>query len=192
MFSVDSWSTPNSSFRLEDNSTVSSKATSLIDVIKVREERCLQTGRWLGTIFGSTMGVMQIFWSATGVSGIHGSFGENLVTGIPSAVIGGYVGKRTTEWATRQIMKGKPKPFKAAFRGALYGAVDGTITLASSMIPLLLIGYYMETIHFNLNRDMIVLKLLGASVLGGALYGGTFGAVVGVVYGPCISLYMKF
>ena len=35
-------------------------------------------------------------------------------------------------------------------------------------------------------------EILGVSILGGALYGGTIGAGVGLVYGPCISFYMRF
>jgi len=62
-----------------------------------REARCLQKGRWLGAASGCTMGLLQIYWSATGVSGIHGSFLENLATGIPSSIVSGYVGMKSTE-----------------------------------------------------------------------------------------------
>jgi len=157
-----------------------------------RENRCLQTGQWIGAISGSAMGLAHVYWSATGVSGIHGPFWKNLVTGIPSAVLGAYVGSKTTKWTTRQIMRGNPKPGRAAFRGAAYGAINGAIILTSSLVPLLITGYYADTIHFNLSDDLIILKLLGTATMGGILYGGTFGATVGALYGPCISLYMKF
>jgi len=125
--------------------------------------------------------VALIYWRATGVSGTHGPMWKNLLTGIPSSIVGAYVGCKTTEWATRQILK-----------GALYGAIDGTVTLTASMIPLLIIGHYTETIHFNFSNEMIVFKLLGSAIAGGLVYGGTFGAIVGGVSGPCISFYMKF
>jgi hypothetical protein len=53
--------------------------------------KCLKTGRVLGVIGGSTMGLAQIYWSATNMSGVHGPLWKNIVTGIPSSVIGGYV-----------------------------------------------------------------------------------------------------
>ena len=43
-----------------------------------------------------------------------------------------------------------------------------------------------------MSEDQIVFKILGSAGLGGILYGGTFGAVTGIVYGPGISWYMKF
>ena len=157
-----------------------------------REKRCLQAGKWLGVAGGSFMGLAHIYWSVTGVSGIHGPLWKNLVTGLPSAAIGAFVGAGTTRWATRRIMEGNPAPFKAALKGAAYGAVDGAIVLTAGILPLLLTGHFLETISFNTSEDMIVLKILGASILGGALYGGTFGAGVGLVYGPCISFYLNF
>ena len=63
-----------------------------------RQNQCLKTSRWIGAIAGSTMGLMQIYWSATGMSGIHGPFWKNILTGVPSAIIGSYVGTRSTEW----------------------------------------------------------------------------------------------
>ena len=89
-----------------------------------KENRCLQTARWIGAISGSTMGFLHIYWSATGVSGIHGPFWKNLATGIPSALVGAYVGAKATEWTTRQIMKGNPKPAKAILKGAAYGTIE--------------------------------------------------------------------
>ena len=157
-----------------------------------REDQCIRTGQWIGAISGSAMGLACIYWRATGVSGVHGPFWKSLVTGIPSAIIGSYVGAKTTKWITMRIMKGNPKPGRAALKGAAYGAIDGAIILTASMAPLLIIGHYTDTIHFNLSDDLIILKLLGASAMGGTLYGGMFGATVGAVYGPCISLYMKF
>lgn len=141
---------------------------------------------------GSTMGFAHIYWRATGVSGIHGPFWKSLVTGIPSAVAGAYVGARSTEWMTRRIMEGSPKPGRAALKGAAYGAIDGAIVLTASVMPLLIIGHYMDTIDFNFDDDMILLKIIGAAAVGGILYGGIIGSTVGVVYGPCVSVYMKF
>ena len=157
-----------------------------------RESRCLKAGRWGGALAGGTFGLLHISWSAAGVSGIHGPLWKNILTGAPSSIIGGYVGMRTTEWATRQILKGRPEPGRAALKGMMYGAIDGAITLAASSAPLLIMGHYLETIHFNFSDDLIVLKLLGASALGGALYGGILGAAIGAISGPGISLYMEF
>ena len=162
------------------------------DETSSRKDRCLQTGRWIGGISGSAMGFLHIYWGATGVSGIHGSFGQNLATGIPSSIVGAYVGVKTTEWITKKIMTGNPKPRRAALKGIAYGAINGAAILTASMVPLLIIGHYTDTIHFNLSEDLIMLKLLGASAAGGTLYGGMIGATAGAVYGPFISLYMKF
>ena len=157
-----------------------------------REDRCIRTGQCIGAISGAFMGLAHIYWSATGVSGIYGPLWKNLITGIPSAILGAYVGAKTMKWSTRRIMKGDPKPGRAALKGAFYGAVSGTIILTASLAPLLITGYYMDTIHFNMSDDLMILKLLGTAAAGGIVYGGTFGAAVGVVYGPSISLYMKF
>ncbi len=157
-----------------------------------RQANVLQTARWLGATAGSFMGVAHIYWRATGVSGPQGSMWKNLLTGIPSSVVGAYVGIKMTEWSAKQIMKGSPKPGKAALQGMLYGAIDGTVTLAAGLVPLLIIGHYAGTIDFNFSNEMIVFKLLGSAVAGGLVYGGTFGAVVGGISGPCISFYLKF
>ncbi len=190
---------PNSATTINKNLLLSSLKMypSLVninpDATGSKESRCLQSGRWIGAIAGSTMGLLHIYWRARGVSGIHGPFWKSVVTGIPSAIVGAYIGMKTTEWTTKQIMKGEPKPGKAALKGAFYGAIDGAITLTASLIPLLIIGHYTGSIEFNFdNNDLIILKLLGTSVLGGLAYGGTFGLAIGVVYGPCISLYMNF
>ena len=50
----------------------------------------------------------------------------------------------------------------------------------------------METIEFNFDGDAILLQVIGAAVLGGIGYGGTFGASLGIIYGPTLSIYMKF
>ena len=157
-----------------------------------REDRCLRTGQWIGAVSGGFMGLAHVYWSATGVSGIYGPFWKNLVTGFPSAILGAYVGTKTMKWTTRQIMKGNPKPGRAALKGAFYGVVSGTVILTASLAPLVITGYYMDTIHFNMSEDLMILKLLGTAAVGGTAYGGTFGAAVGAVYGPSISLYMKF
>ncbi|MBC8278970.1 MAG: hypothetical protein H8E46_12115 [FCB group bacterium] len=158
----------------------------------VKRERCLRAGRIIGGAAGSMMGMAQIYWSATGMSGVHGPVWKNVVTGVPSSLIGGYVGVKMTEWMTGKLLDDKPGPGRAVWRGALYGAAAGAVTFTTEMIPLLIIGHYMDTIHFNMDQDLIVFKLLGASVLGGLVYGGTFGAMGGAVYGPCISWYMDF
>jgi len=162
------------------------------DHLKKREANVLRTGKWVGAVAGSFMGVAHIYFRATGVSGPKGPMWKNLLTAIPSSVAGAYVGIKMTEWSAKQIMKGSPKPGKAVFKGMLYGAIDGTVTLAAAVVPLFIIGHYADTIDFNVSNEMIVFKLLGSAVAGGLAYGGTFGAVVGGISGPCISFYMKF
>lgn len=151
------------------------------DDLNVRETNVLRASRWVGAVAGSFMGVAQIYWRATGVSGPRGPMWKNVLTGIPSSIIGSYVGIKMTEWSAKQIMNGSPKPGKAVFKGMLYGAIDGTVTLAAALAPLLIIGHYADTIDFNVSNEMIVFKLLGSAVAGGLVYGGTFGAVVGGV-----------
>ena len=154
--------------------------------------QCLKTGRILSTVAGSTMGIAHIYWSATNMSGVHGPLWKNVVTGVPSSLIGGYVGYSTSEWITKRFLDGNPKPGTAILKGALYGAVHGATVLTASMVPLLVIGQYMETIQFNFDGEAILFKVIGAAVLGGIGYGGTFGATFGIVYGPSLSIYMKF
>ena len=166
--------------------------TNQINDFSYKYNQSLKTGRILGIVMGSTMGIAQIYWSATNMSGVHGPLWKNVITGVPSSIIGGYVGYKTTEWTTGRILRGNPKPGRAMLKGALYGAVNGTIVLTASMMPLLVIGHYMDTIHFNFDNDMILFKLIGASIMGGLVYGGTFGASIGIIYGPSLSIYMEF
>lgn len=155
-------------------------------------DNCLKTGRVLGVVGGSIMGLAHIYWSATNMTGTSEPLWKNIVTGVPSSLIGGYVGYKTSEWTTKQILKGNPKPGKAILKGALYGGLGGAITFTATMVPLLVIGQYMETIQFNFDGNAILFKVIGAAVLGGIGYGGTFGATIGIIYGPSLSIYMKF
>jgi len=157
-----------------------------------RYNKCLKAGRVLGVVGGGTMGLAHIYWSTTNMSGVHGPLWKNILTGVPSSLIGGYVGYKTSEWATKQILKGNPKPGKAILKGALYGGIGGAITFTACMVPLLVIGQYMETIQFNFDGDAILFKVIGTAILGGIGYGGTFGATIGIIYGPSLSIYMKF
>ena len=154
--------------------------------------KCLKTGRVLGVVGGGTMGLAHIYWSANNMTGTSEPLWKNIVTGVPSSLIGGYVGYKTSEWATKQILKGNPKPGKAFLKGALYGGIDGAITFTASILPLFVIGHYMETIQFNFDGDEILFGLIGTSILGGIGYGGIFGASIGIIYGPSLSIYMKF
>ncbi len=162
------------------------------DDFSYKFNKSLKTGRILGVIGGGTMGLAHIYWSATGMTDSNEPLWKNVVTGIPSSLIRGYVGYKTSEWATKQILKGNPKPGKAILKGALYGGIGGAITLTASLLPLFIIGDYMETIQFNFESDEVIFGLIGTTVLGGIGYGGIFGATIGILYGPTISIYMKF
>lgn len=158
----------------------------------VKQRLCIQTGRIIGAAGGSMMGVLQIYWSATGMSGVHGPVWKNVVTGVPGSIIGGYTGYKMGGWLARRILHEKPKPVKAILKGALYGGIAGAVTFTAEIVPILMIGHYMGTIDFNLEGEMIALRVLGAAVLGGIGYGGAFGIEIGAVGGLGISLYMKF
>jgi len=162
------------------------------DNFNYKYNKCIKTGRILGVVGGGTMGLAHIYWSATNMTSTSEPLWKNIVTGVPSSLIGGHVGYKTSEWATKHILKGDPKPGNAIFKGALYGCIDGAITFTASVVPLFVIGQYMETIHFNFDGDAILFKVIGAAVLGGIGYGGTFGATIGIIYGPSLSIYMKF
>jgi len=153
-----------------------------------KKKRCLKVGRWVGAISGSAIGLLHFYWL---------SMDESLswkvaAIGIPATVVSTYVGMRSTEWATKQIMKGKPKPWQAALKGAMYGAIDGAIILTVSYVPFFIMGHYLGKVDFNFSHDLIILKIVGVSILGGIVYGGTFGATLGIFYGPSISFYMEF
>ncbi len=166
--------------------------TNQINDFNYKYNKCLKTGRILSVVAGSTMGIAQIYWSATNMSGVHGPLWKNVITGVPSSVIGGYVGYITSEWTTKHFLNGNPKPGPAMLKGAFYGAIHGAIILTASMIPLLVIGHYMDTIHFNFDGDAMLFKLVGVSIAGGLVYGGIFGATIGIIYGPSLSIYMEF
>jgi hypothetical protein len=162
------------------------------DNLNYKYNKCIKFGRTLGVVGGGTMGLAHIYWSTTNMSGTSEPLWKNVVTGVPSSLIGGYVGYKTSEWTTKQILKGNPKPGKAILKGALYGGIGGAITFTASVVPLLVIGQYMETIQFNFDGDAILFKVIGTAVLGGIGYGGLFGANIGIIYGPSLSIYMKF
>ena len=166
--------------------------TNQINDFNYKYNRSLKTGRIVGVVAGSTMGIAHIYWSATNMSGVHGPLWKNIITGVPSSIIGGYVGYKSTEWATKQVLRGNPKPGQAVLKGALYGAIDGAIVFTASMVPLLVIGHYMDTIQFNFEGDAILFKVIGAGIIGGISYGGIFGTTIGIIYGPSLSIYMKF
>lgn len=160
------------------------------DETSSRENRCLQTAKWIGAIAGSAMGLMHLYWRATGVSGTYGPMWKNMVTALPSVMIGAYVGARSTEWATRRMIKGNPKPGKAALKGVAYGFIDGAIIGTACLIPLLTMGHTTGTIKFR--EGLGIIEIIGAATMGGIIFGGMTGATIGIVYGPCVSVYMKF
>ncbi len=166
--------------------------TSQIKDFEYKYNQCLKTGRILSVVAGSSMGMAQIYWSATNMSGVHGPLWKNVITGVPSSLIGGYVGYITAEWTTNHFLNSHPKPGRAALKGALYGAIHGATILTASMVPLLVVGHYMDTIHFNFDGDAILFKVITAAIIGGIGYGGIFGATIGIIYGPSLSIYMKF
>ena len=164
-----------------------SQSTSGDDL--TREEKCLRTGRILGALSGSSMGVFALYLGIKGED-MEGPFWKTLAISIPSMLIGGYAGSRGTEWATRQIMKSNPKVAESALKGIAYGFVDGAITGVASMVPLLTLGYLLDVISFN--EEVGILQVMGMSALGGGVFGGMIGAVAGAVYGPYVSLHMKY
>ena len=164
----------------------------IIDDFNYKYNNCLKIGRTLGVVGGGTLGLAHIYWSATNKTSTDEPLWKNFITGIPSSIIGGYVGYKTSEWATKQIIKGNSKPSKAILKGALYGGIDGAITFTASVVPLFIIGHYMKTIEFNFDSDEMIFGLIGSSILGGIGYGGTFGIAIGIIYGLTLSIYMKF
>lgn len=168
-------------------------ATTTKHSLSARENQCLRTGQWIGLFTGAGLGILHTYWSIKYTPDKNIPIWKHLVAGIPATLISSYVGSKTMRWATDRIMAGKPKPLFAVFKGAFYGAIAGTIILASNYIPLFVASHYLGTIHFNkIHGRYQVLKLIGISILGSVAYGGTFGAIAGAVYGPCISLYLKF
>ncbi|HHM23727.1 MAG TPA: hypothetical protein ENJ23_01650 [Bacteroidetes bacterium] len=157
-----------------------------------REENCLRTARWIGAGIGVGIGLLHTYWSIAYPPHVGIPLWKQLAVGLPSAVISGVVGYHMTGWATRRIMAGSPGRAKAALKGALYGFLTGAAILTTNAVPFFLGSYYLKTLHFNFEGGHIPLKILGTSVLGGIAYGGTVGALAGIVYGPCVSLYMKF
>lgn len=154
-----------------------------------RESRCLQTGRVFGAVAGSSMGLFVLYQGIKG-DDIRGPFWRTLAVSIPTTIVGAWVGMRGTEWATRRIMKTEPGIGESALRGMLYGALDGALIGTAGFVTLFTIAYLTDAITFN--KDMGILGTIGMATLGGAVFGGMTGASVGLVYGPGISIYMKF
>lgn len=148
---------------------------------------CIRVGEWVGVLAGSTIGVLHISWRAAGVSGPKGPLYKNVITATPSIIVGAAVGSRMTGWATKKILEGRPSRSTAMFRGAVFGAIDGAVTFTAGLVPLLVLGHYLDTIDFNFGGKLAILKVVGAAVAGGTLYGGVIGAGVGPVYGLTIT-----
>jgi hypothetical protein len=154
-----------------------------------REEQCLRTARLVGALGGSTVGLITLY-AGTFLDDIEGPYWKTLAIGVPTTVVGVWVGIRGTEWATRKLLAGRDKVPGAAGRGLLYGLLDGALIGSASFVTALTIGHLTGGIEFN--DDPGLLEVMGMGLLGGVLFGGLDGATVGVVCGPCISLYMDF
>ena len=110
-----------------------------------KENNCIKTGQILGIAAGSFMGTMTMYWKATGESGVHGPFWKSVVTAIPSILVGSYVGSKTSEWATKRMIKGHPNVAMALLKGAGYGALQGAVIFTASLVPLFIVGHYLGT-----------------------------------------------
>lgn len=146
-----------------------------------------------GYASGSLVGVAHIYFISSHVTGYHGPQWKNYLTVAPSLVIGPMVGKYAVKWMTDRMLKRRLKPLHAVVPGALYGALCGTVICSTCVAPILICGYLLDTIHFNrIKENYVIPQLIGMSILGGAVYGGTVGAIAGSFYAPAISVYMKF
>lgn len=154
-----------------------------------REERTLKTGRVLGAISGSSMGLFALYLGIKGDE-FQGPFWKTLAISVPSTIVGAYAGIRGTEWVTRKIIGSRSKIGGSALRGAVYGFADGALIGVASLVPLLTLGHCLNMIDFGEGTG--ILEVIGNATLGGVAFGGMIGAVTGLIYGPCISIYMKF
>ncbi len=157
--------------------------------LQLKKQKCLAASRWLGALAGSSMGLFS-FYIGFSSDDIQGPSWKTLVIAVPTTLIGSWVGYNATEWATRQIMRGEPKPIEATLKGLGYGFVDGAIIGTASMITLLTIGYLTDGITFN--TEVNLRKVTGMATLGGTCFGGLLGFAVGGLYGPSLSLYLNF
>lgn len=156
-----------------------------------RRNRCLQVGRWIGAISGGGVGLLHLYWLAVDAAAAHDPSWKVLVAGIPPIIVSAYVGLKTTEWATKRTMAGNPKLWQGGLKGLLFGAIDGATILTVSYIPFFIAGHYLGVVHFNVPGDeWFILRMVGASIMGGILYGGLVGAIAGVVGGLVVSLYI--
>ena len=154
-----------------------------------RAEQVKRTGQWVGLLAGAGISTLHLYWMTQD----RGTGWKVWATGIPPILISSYVGMVTTRWASEQIMKERPKPGKALLKGALFGAIDGSIILAASYLPLFVVGHYLGIIHFNnIEGNFMLFKIIGITLVGSMAYGGSVGAIAGGISGPVISLYMKF
>ncbi len=155
----------------------------------IRRERVLRTSQWAGLVAGAGISTLHLYW----LTQDKGTGWKVWAIALPPILISSCVGMVTTRWAARQIMKGDPKPGKALLKGALYGAIDGTIILVASYLPLFITGHYLHVIHFNtIEGNYMLIKIVGVTIAGSVAYGGTVGLISGAAAGPAISLYLKF
>ncbi len=154
----------------------------------VRINRCLRTGRIVGALAGGTPGAAVLWFGTQGE--MEGPYWKTLVTGIPGALCGAWVGARGTEWLTRKLLHARRGILGSALRGAYWGFLDGALTGIAATVPILGIGHLTGAIEFN--RKIGLLEVVGLAAAGGALYGGIYGTTAGFVIGPGISIYMDF
>jgi hypothetical protein len=157
-----------------------------------RKHRCLQVAHWLGAIAGCAIGLLHLYWLAVDAAAAGEPIWKVLVTAVPATLISAYVGSKTTAWAARRTIAGNPTLWQAGLKGLLFGAIDGAAILTVSYIPFFIAGHYLGILHFNLlGEEWLIPKLVGASIMGGMLYGGLVGAMVGVTGGLVVGFYIR-
>ncbi len=175
------------------NKNLNNSPISETEASNERAKTIIEISKWVGVGLGAAIGILHLYWSIRYTPNTEIPLWKHLVSGVPPGIISAIVGGLTLPWITKLIMNSKPGIITAGLKGAMFGALAGSIVLASNYIFFLPLSYYLGTIHFNnMEGNYIFLKLLGMAVLGSIAYGGTFGAVAGVFYGPSISIAMRY
>jgi len=159
------------------------------DTLKLKH--CINMGKWSGGIIGAGIGLLNLYHLINS-SKPENPFWRDFLSVFPATILSTYVGIKIGEWSTKMFINGEPHPLVGILKGGFYGAIDGIVIVAANYVPFFLTAYYLKTLHFNFDENLIVLKLIGTSIAGSFVYGGTFGFAVGALCGPCISFYMKF
>jgi len=112
---------------------------------------------------------------------------------IPAAAVATAMGALTGGWAVDQLLTIRPALIASPFLGAGLGLVAGALTGGPSFCLAFAIAIpTVEAPEGYWGSDFTYAQSVGMSLLAGAFWGGFFGATIGAVAGPILTLALGF